>query len=401
MDEVYIAVMGPTGSGKSTFIRQVTGDQRCKIGKTLESETLEVQGYRCQHQGRNYVLIDTPGFDDSYKSNDEIVDTILAWLEKSYRARNLLSGIVYLHRISDVRMQGTSLDNLRMFRKLCGFEALKNVLLVTTFWDTISDAEGRRREQELSRNDDFWGRMIMKGSRMRRWSYRTPDEARSILDAVVPEAKRALQAQVEIVDLGKHRKDTDVLRTTLEAMQVEMNARLEQEKQWMRDRLEQEQFDVRMQHEFAREYLRQNAAQQRQIEEDAMLAAQWDEFERFEMENTAAKLQMQRQIQLKQEEARQVEIRFKEEEARAQAATHVYPSFQCHHDAAETWRGCDKCGEKLHKDRSHYFHCCYCSGPNYQYNYNQCSTCGNNCLVFGHPEMTKKVAMEHHSCIIM
>jgi hypothetical protein len=114
------------------------------------------------------VLIDTPGFDDSYRSNEEIVEAILTWLEKSYRARKLLNGIIYLHRISDVRMQGSSLDDLRMFRKLCGFEALKNVLLVTTFWDKVSDIEGRRREQELSSNEDFWGHMIQKGSKMGR-----------------------------------------------------------------------------------------------------------------------------------------------------------------------------------------------------------------------------------------
>ncbi|KAH8702821.1 P-loop containing nucleoside triphosphate hydrolase protein, partial [Phaeosphaeriaceae sp. PMI808] len=202
---------GPTGSGKSTFIRQVTGDQRCKVGKSLESETLEVHEYRCQYKERTYVLIDTPGFDDSYRSNDEIVKTILVWLEESYRSRKLLSGIIYLHRISDPRMQGSSLENIRMFRRLCGFEALKNVLLVTTFWDTVSDAEGRRRERELSSNDEFWGRMIKKGSKVKRWSQCSrSDVTKGILDAIVPDAKRALQAQIEIVDQGKQWEKTDV-----------------------------------------------------------------------------------------------------------------------------------------------------------------------------------------------
>jgi ABC-type Mn2+/Zn2+ transport system ATPase subunit len=36
MEDVYIAVMGVTGAGKSTFIKECTG-QEIEIGHTLES----------------------------------------------------------------------------------------------------------------------------------------------------------------------------------------------------------------------------------------------------------------------------------------------------------------------------------------------------------------------------
>lgn len=37
-----IAVMGVTGTGKSSFIRLVTGDESIKVGETLESGELQI-----------------------------------------------------------------------------------------------------------------------------------------------------------------------------------------------------------------------------------------------------------------------------------------------------------------------------------------------------------------------
>ena len=54
-----------------------------------------------------------------------------------------LSGILYLHRITDNRMAGTPLKNLQVFQKLCGRDALGKVYLTTTMWD---EAERRREE---------------------------------------------------------------------------------------------------------------------------------------------------------------------------------------------------------------------------------------------------------------
>ena len=63
-----------------------------------------------------------------------------------------LGGIIYLHQITDRKMGGVSLRNLRMFRKLCGEDALKNVVVVTTRWDGVPEKDRERverRENEL------------------------------------------------------------------------------------------------------------------------------------------------------------------------------------------------------------------------------------------------------------
>jgi myosin heavy subunit len=117
---------------------------------------------------RTVFLIDTPGFDDTDKSDTQVLKEIATWLADSYRSKILLNGILYLHRITDLKMQGSARRNLIMFQQLCGSDALKKVILVTTMWDRVSAAEGAQREKELIDTPKFWGNMVEKGSFYRR-----------------------------------------------------------------------------------------------------------------------------------------------------------------------------------------------------------------------------------------
>ena len=129
--------------------------------------TTTVDVYPCQLSPTTTVyLIDTPGFDDTNRSDNEVLCEIASWLTTSYTAKIRLGGIIYLHRISDQRMQGSAKKNLFMFKKLCGPNALKQVILATTMWDRVSDAEGKARENELASTPDFWGWMVSQGSRV-------------------------------------------------------------------------------------------------------------------------------------------------------------------------------------------------------------------------------------------
>jgi hypothetical protein len=147
-----------------------------------------------KYSGQDYGLIDAPGFDDTDRTPDEFCTVILKWLASSYLAGERLHGIIYLHRIQDVRMSGSARTNLRMFQKLCGEKALKNVILVTMFWDKVDLAEGERREAELVSSDKFWGRMIKKGSKVRRCSPYDPKSAFSILNEFTTSSQCVLKA---------------------------------------------------------------------------------------------------------------------------------------------------------------------------------------------------------------
>ena len=152
--------MGTTGTGKSTFISLCSG-QKVEIGHDLEACTSRVQVYTYDHSPSIRIhLVDTPGFDDTNRSDTEVLREIAAWLTDSYSNKIRLNGIIYLHRITDIRLQGSAKKNLIMFKKLCGAEALSSVILTTTMWDSVSPKDGENREEQLRQTPEFWGWMI-------------------------------------------------------------------------------------------------------------------------------------------------------------------------------------------------------------------------------------------------
>lgn len=204
----------------------------------IPPETQDIQEYRFTHLHQTYILIDTPGFDDTHLPNSAVVHSLLSWLSKSFRAGTRLNGILYLHRISDTRMTGSAYENLRMFRSLVGDAALPNVLLVTTFWDTVPRSRGEANERELVTKPDFWGRMVGRGSRVFRLPSRDArGEALSILLAVRP-GKVTLQAQIEMVLEGKSAGDT----AAATALLAELEIRLEEDHARFKQRVQERDY---------------------------------------------------------------------------------------------------------------------------------------------------------------
>ncbi|ORX97296.1 P-loop containing nucleoside triphosphate hydrolase protein [Clohesyomyces aquaticus] len=229
--DVVIAVMGMTGVGKSTFIRTITGRDDIVVGHGLISETTEIRAYPYHDGDVSYALVDTPGFDDSFLSNETIATKLLNWLETSYRSGTRLNGIVYLHNISMPRLQGSAFQHLRMFRELCGDDALKAVVLATTFWSEVDATLGEARETELKEDRMFWAKMIEKGSSVMRLELDRPS-AVTILEAVASNAKVTLQAQKEMVK--------DELPCVGTAPLLRMRAEEEKENEEKLDKLRQE-----------------------------------------------------------------------------------------------------------------------------------------------------------------
>jgi len=144
-------------------------------------------------------LIDTPGFDDTNRSDVDILATIADWVQQANHERKHLSGIIYFHRITDTRMEGSSMKNLRMFRELCGEKNFSNVILCTTMWDKVEEEEGRRREQELRNKQTFWGSLVSRGAQV--MQHRGPDlaaSAKKIAESLIQKDTIVLQLQEEL-----------------------------------------------------------------------------------------------------------------------------------------------------------------------------------------------------------
>ena len=80
----------------------------------------------------------------------------------------MLAGVLYFHDISAVRMGGTAVRNFHVFRRLCGVEALKRVVIVTNMWGEVDAGVGEAREAELMRDERFYKSVLDKGAQMAR-----------------------------------------------------------------------------------------------------------------------------------------------------------------------------------------------------------------------------------------
>ena len=165
------------------------------------------------------MLIDTPGFDDTRKSDTDVLKSIAAFLGESwveprmdpsscaqltdvfrYSAGAKLAGVIYVHRISDDKFGGLAVKNFRMFRELCGEKTLKNVILMTNMWGRIPLPQGADREQQLKVK--YFNTAIEKGAQLCR-HYNTPESARVILRKILENKPIVLKIQRELIDEHK------------------------------------------------------------------------------------------------------------------------------------------------------------------------------------------------------
>ena len=69
------------------MINQLAGEDVVVVGHSLNSCTTENKPVIIQHpteENRRIILVDTPGFDDTYINDVEILKSIADWLARSY-----------------------------------------------------------------------------------------------------------------------------------------------------------------------------------------------------------------------------------------------------------------------------------------------------------------------------
>lgn len=116
-------------------------------------------------------------------------------------------------------MGGVARKNFRLFRKLCGDDALKHIIIATTMWGGVSAEIGARREAELSTKDQFFKLALDKGAKLVRHD-NTLQSAQNILREITGYLPQALSIQTELVDEHKDINETAAgmdLKADLEA----------------------------------------------------------------------------------------------------------------------------------------------------------------------------------------
>lgn len=115
-----------------------------------------------------------------------------------------LSGVVYFHRISDTKMEGTALRNWRAVEKIIG-DDFNKVVLTTTMWDNVDSEVGNNRERALQ---DLWKAKTVRGWSMKRFIRDRPSAADVLSPILENTTKRPLRLQKEITDLNMTLKQT-------------------------------------------------------------------------------------------------------------------------------------------------------------------------------------------------
>ena len=122
-----------------------------------------------------------------------------------YSAGAKLAGVIYVHRISDLKFGGLAVKNFRMFRELCGEKTLENVIVVTNMWGQVTPQQGDARERQL-KNEHFKA-AVEKGAQLRRHD-NTPESAQAILREIIKNQPVVLKIQHELIDEGKNIEET-------------------------------------------------------------------------------------------------------------------------------------------------------------------------------------------------
>ena len=206
--------MGMTGSGKTTFVSHFCNT--AEAGHSLESgnyspylfstcsscilvvskdiscgkrkkktdkfpATTQVEAHLSPQpiRGRRVIFVDTPGFDDTNRTDTEVLRDIVNWLTSAYERNIRLTGLVYLHGVHMTRVGGSARANMHHFRQLCGDESMNSVALATTHWSRAVHVRDREvqeaRHQELAANALFWKDLVRRGARI----FRHDNEAES------------------------------------------------------------------------------------------------------------------------------------------------------------------------------------------------------------------------------
>jgi predicted GTPase len=97
-----IGVFGTTGTGKTSLIQTISG-HTLKVGHGLRSCTSAIQEVHCEVDGYPTTLVDTPGFNDTERSETEILILMAEWLEESHGVS--VSQCVERYRLNIVEKQ--------------------------------------------------------------------------------------------------------------------------------------------------------------------------------------------------------------------------------------------------------------------------------------------------------
>ncbi|KAK0720830.1 P-loop containing nucleoside triphosphate hydrolase protein [Lasiosphaeris hirsuta] len=153
-----ILVVGVTGSGKSSFISAVLGED-IGIGHSADPCTRDCKLYSVLYKDVVFELIDTPGFDDPTRDGIDILRNITLHVEG-------VAGVIYCHRMTDTRLNGDDKLNLEVVKAMCGERFFSRIVICSTHWDTTMPGSREAPQARMESLLDKEFESIMEGGAM-------------------------------------------------------------------------------------------------------------------------------------------------------------------------------------------------------------------------------------------
>lgn len=173
---LVFALNGVTGAGKTTFASLASGRKHLKIGNghkscidstalvislgvpdgaaNLQAGTRRPQEVTFRFEGHVVTLIDTPGFQDSKREDEDILEHIAKYLAERYGNGLLLDGLILFHPANarDTTRWGAEKDLTEIVQRILGKNVYDRVAIASTMWDSIPNhAQARAVQQEHRR----------------------------------------------------------------------------------------------------------------------------------------------------------------------------------------------------------------------------------------------------------
>lgn len=135
-----IFVVGKAGTGKTTLLAELTGLPGLKPGNTMETGTKHYQVCPAIIDDEQYLFVDTAGFGDPGSEDIDTFRNISSCL-MAFGPFVQVVGVLFIIGRPGTRLDQQDSKLLHWIQCFCGPEFLRNVTIVTSFWDSYSRKE--------------------------------------------------------------------------------------------------------------------------------------------------------------------------------------------------------------------------------------------------------------------
>ncbi|XP_045898546.1 GTPase IMAP family member 7-like [Micropterus dolomieu] len=172
-----IVILGKTGVGKSSLANTIFGEEQFEIDDSFNSGTRKCQAETRSVNGRSITLIDTPGFFDTDRSEEEMKSEIVSCIVKSAPGPHAFLILLKLEKVTE-HEQAVINKIIEYFSE----EAFKYAIVLFTHGDQLR--KGQKIEDHVQKNE-YMSELVKKcGGRCHvidnnYWNENPKDEYRS------------------------------------------------------------------------------------------------------------------------------------------------------------------------------------------------------------------------------